>query len=381
MDGHKLEHLFRLPYARTWNVILLTVMNFKPACKTKMNNLSSFFLFLVITFVLTACEHSPSLDTVSVQGRTMGTTYSVKVVGAKSDLPSDVDLKSWADAVFVDINQSMSTYIPDSELSVLNTSIKEQWQPVSSDLLYVLSLSQKISHLSSGSFDITVAPLVNLWGFGPKAQRSKIPSEETIASVRASVGFKNLSLDLESKSIQKPAGLALDLSAVAKGYAVDALAAVLLEKGYTNFMVEVGGELYLLGLNGRGSTWTIGIETPSYELLTQGQAPVRAVALSGKGMATSGDYRNYYEEAGVRYSHTIDPLTGSPISHNLASVTVIANECAEADALATALNVMGAQKAMALAEEIGLAAYLIIRKDEGFTVRYSSAFRPYLVKE
>lgn len=341
--------------------------------------LPSFFLLLIFVS-LSGCDNL-SLDMVNVQGRTMGTTYSVKIVGVKSELPSSKKLLAWSDSTFEKINQSMSTYIPDSELSLLNTSTSDQWKTVSSDLLYVLSLSQKISRLSGGAFDITIAPLVNLWGFGPKAQQEKIPVQNEIDEVKANIGFTKLQLDLKAKTMQKPIGLTMDLSAVAKGFAADALAKVLVAKGYKNMMVEVGGELVLLGVNNRGEEWTIGIETPSYELLSDKKTPVRAVRLSGKGMATSGDYRNYYEEAGMRYSHTIDPSTGRPIVHALASVTVIADECAEADALATALNVMGPEKALTLAEDNSLAVYLIVRNGEEYDVQYSSAFRPYLVKD
>lgn len=316
---------------------------------------------------------------VSVSGQTMGTTYSVKLVSDGETLPSSDVLATWADSTFAAVNESMSTYLEDSELSVLNRSEVQSWQPVSAPLMEVLVLSQEISRKSDGAFDITVMPLVNLWGFGPQ-ERVSAPDMDAINRTMAWIGYDKLSVDAERGAVRKPVGFTLDLSAIAKGYAADQLAEKLRAEGYRHFMVEVGGELVLAGLNNRGKPWRIGIETPNYELFSATKAPASAVDISNKGMATSGDYRNYYEVDGVRVSHTIDPKSGRPITHTLASVTVIADTSAEADGWATALNVMGAERALALAAEEQLAIFMLVREGDGFKAMHSAAFEPYLVQ-
>lgn len=335
----------------------------------------SLFLWLLIG--LCACSKS-GLDLVAVNGETMGTYYHVKLVGESGALPEAAELQNWADAEFARINQSMSTYIGDSELSLLNTTQGQGWLEVSSDLMHVLMVSQRVSQLSDGAFDITVMPLVNLWGFGPAEHDFQIPTDEEIQQTLSAIGYQKLVLDPENSRLQRPNGVTLDLSAVAKGFAADAVGRVLADKGYANYMVEVGGELALHGVSPRGGPWRIGVEKPEYGLPLGQPAPAQTVELSGVGMATSGDYRNYYELNGERYSHTIDPLTGRPIKHKLASVTVIAESCALADAMATALNVLGPEKGYALAAKAGVAAYFIVSAEKGFTVEYTDEFKQYL---
>lgn len=308
----------------------------------------------------------------------MGTTYSVKVVlDGERNLAAN-RLKAIADEEFLGVNQQMSTYINNSELSLWNQHGNGDWQSVSAELFDVLQLSNTISVKSGGAFDVTVMPLVNLWGFGPDGEKA-IPTEEQIAVAKSQVGYQQIELDSKQRRLRKPAQVHVDLSAVAKGFGADQLARRLAREGFAHFMVEVGGELAVKGYSRRGTPWRIGIETPSYSLLRAPEGPAAAVDLSDAGMATSGDYRNYYEVDGVRVSHTIDPLTGAPITHGLASVSVIAKTCAEADAWATALNVIGPDKALALAEREGLAVYLIIRDGDDFVTKVSTAFKPYLV--
>lgn len=335
-------------------------------------------LFLLIVIYLTGCQPQTHPQ-VSVTGQTMGTTYSIKLVGEGKALPESGTLLGWADTTFAAINQSMSTYIEDSELSLLNRAESEVWQPISVPLLDVLLLSQTISTKSDGAFDITVMPLVDLWGFGPKQYQSP-PDTDTIRQTMEQIGFDKVSIDSTRGAIRKPKDVTLDLSAIAKGYAADQLAEKLRAEGYRHFMVEVGGELVLAGHNAEGKPWRIGIEMPDYQLLSGPRGPFNAVDITNKAMATSGDYRNYYEVEGVRFSHTIDPKSGRPITHNLASVTVIADTCAEADGWATALNVLGADKAMALALREQLAVFLIVREGEEFRALNSPAFSPYLVQ-
>ncbi len=338
--------------------------------------LSLFLLCVLSVTVASGCSPKPDADVVVIQGQTMGTTYSVKVVAAKAALPSESDLKTWSDEVLGAINQSMSSYISTSELSLLNASAEQGWVDASPPLYQVLEVSQGISTLTEGAFDITVMPLVNLWGFGPKPNQFKLPSDEALAKAQEQVGYAKI--ELSEGKVRKPAGVTMDLSAVAKGYAVDQVASMLLEKGFANVMVEVGGELVMRGKSPRGGPWRIGVENPRYNVLVSEPSAAQTVELSDVAMATSGDYRNYYELRGKRYSHTIDPHTGRPITHKTASVTIIANTCAKADALATAMTVMGAKKGLALAEQHQVAALFIVKTDEGFESKASSAFERYL---
>jgi thiamine biosynthesis lipoprotein len=268
----------------------------------------------------------------------------------------------------------MSTYIDNSELSRFNRHPVDQWFSVSPELFEVLLASIELGWLSGGALDISVGPVVDLWGFGPAERGGQLPEADVLADALALVDFRALELDLAENRVLKTKPVQLDLSAIAKGFAVDMIARLLRDQGYQNFMVEIGGELYMAGNSPRGSPWRIAIEEPN---ALPGQVH-RAILVSDKAVATSGDYRNYFEHDGKRYSHTIDPITGRPVIHNLASVTVIADDAAIADGLATAINVMGPKAGLALAQQQGLAIYLIVKTDQGFDSRYSDAFAPYL---
>ena len=337
--------------------------------------MKAVLLLLLFASALFKSGCSPDgLQLVSTHGETMGTWYNVKLVGERRSLPSESQLNRWSEDVFLAINESMSTYIASSELSRLNRSPGTDWHTVSAPLFEVVQISQQISQLTDGAFDITVAPLVNLWGFGPLERGQQVPDDALIAEALSLTGFRKLELDATRQALRRPPGMMLDLSAVAKGYAADELARVLMSKGFENILVEIGGELRLRGVNQRGTPWRIGIESPSYDVSAPADSPAKTVVLSDHGMATSGDYRNFYEVDGVRLSHTISPLTGTPVAHNLASVTVIADTCAQADALATAFSVMGDTEAFALAESRNIAAYFIVRDKDGFIARQTDAF-------
>ena len=305
----------------------------------------------------------------------MGTQYRVKWVAGGSAV-DPVRLQQQVDQKLVWINSIMSTYIDDSELSLVNQGPVNEWITVTAPLFEVLRLSQEISIQSSGAFDITVGPLVNRWGFGPDEIQQKLPSEQEIATLRERVGYRHLELDsgIDNFRLKKHADIYLDLSAIAKGYATDVLAELLFDQGIQNFLIEIGGELRLAGLNADGEDWRIGVEQPT--LLHQGA--VAAVQVTDAGVATSGDYRNYYEVDGVRFSHTINPATGRPITHALVSVTVIAASGALADAYATAINVKGPEQGYQFALEKQLAAYFIIRDGDAFGLKYTPQFEHYL---
>nr|WP_100169213.1 FAD:protein FMN transferase [Microbulbifer agarilyticus] len=328
-------------------------------------------LFLFVLLVLVGCAQEQEEPTTwKLSGPTMGTFYHITVV----DVPAGLDqaeLKSAVDAELAAVNQEMSTYIPDSELMRVNAGPVAEPVKLSQNLALVMRDSLEIYRNSGGAFDVTVGPLVNLWGFGPSPEPEVVPSDEQIDAAREKIGSDALLLDGQVLTRSRP--VQIDLSAIAKGHGVDRVADLLVQKGIGNFLVEVGGELRTAGVNPAGATWRIGIERPA-----AGQVVQKPIKVSGKGIATSGDYRNYYERDGKRYAHTLDPRTGRPVEHQLASVTVIAESCALADGYATALNVMGAEAALKLAEELQLAVFLLVKTESGFEERSSSAFKPYL---
>ncbi|MBL4827499.1 MAG: FAD:protein FMN transferase [Spongiibacteraceae bacterium] len=314
----------------------------------------------------------------------MGTSYHITVVepddGNSEAVPTlgKEALASRVELRLALINQQMSTYLDNSELSTFNRAPVGQWQNVSPELFDVLMLSLELGWLSNGAFDISVGPLVALWGFGSTDNRldkqRSLPSQDEITRVLENVGFQYLEFNMLDNRVRKLRNIELDLSAIAKGYGVDKLAELLLSTGYQHFMVEVGGELRLHGNSPRGTPWRIAIEQPG-----SGFTDVhRAVSVSGVGLATSGDYRNYFEYEGKRYSHTINPKTGAPITHNLVSVTVIAQTSAYADGLATAISVMGLEMGLQLAQQQNFAVYFISKTKDGFETVASDAFKPYL---
>jgi len=224
---------------------------------------------------------------------------------------------------------------------------------------------------------VTVGPLVNLWGFGPDGRRTAPPPEADIASARARIGYRSLELDPAQRAVRKLLpDLYIDLSAIAQGYAADEVSLYLEQIGVRNYMAEIAGEIRAAGVNADGRAWRIGIERPG-----NGEPVVeRVVELRDAGLATSGDYRNYFEQDGIRYSHHIDPATGRPVTHNLASVTVVHPSATFADAMATALLVLGPERGLALAGREKLAVFLIIRAGSGFEEKDTEAFRRLLAE-
>lgn len=310
----------------------------------------------------------------------MGTQYHIKVV-VTDPIHKSEDfqnrLKQLVTDKLVATNQSMSTYIDDSELSLINKAPINEWMDLSPDLFELLMLCHKVSIESNGAFDTTVGPLVNLWGFGPN-KTEVIPSQHQIDELLSRIGYQKILLeamrDTDVGRIKKSADVYIDLSSAAKGFAADLLARDFRALNLHNFMIEVGGELYVSGMNAQGKLWTIGVEKPS--LLHDGS--LQAIHVSNVGIATSGEYRNYYEVDGVRASHTIDPTTGKPINHKLVSVTVVSAMSGLSDAYATALNALGDEKGFLLAEKLELAAYFIVKSDDGFVTKYTPSFKPYL---
>ena len=329
-----------------------------------------FRLFLMLTVILLAgCDRELPMV---IHGQTMGTTFTIKAIRSDNSVIETEALKMLIERELFDLNRLMSTYIVDSELSRLNRSAVNEPFAVSADTRIVLAKALQIYQMSAEKFDATVGPLVNLWGFGPGGGGDKIPEQEKVAVALQKVGMNKLSLD--DQGVTRQVDSYIDLSAIVKGYAVDRIGELLKKQGFVNYLVEIGGELKANGRNEQGKTWTIAIEKPS----ALERAPYKAIPLRNMGMATSGDYRNYFEKEGKRYSHTLDPTTGYPIAHNVASVTVIAESTMFADGVATAINVMGLEDGMAMAEANNIAVLVIIKSGAGFSEHLSSSFTEYL---
>lgn len=312
---------------------------------------------------------------VHLHGETMGTVYTVTIADEVEERSAEA-LRAEIDRLLEAINRRMSTYLPDSELSLINRSPSTGWRTVSPELLFVLQRAYEIGVLSDGAFDVTVAPIVNLWGFGPDKQVSLPPDAEAVRRARESVGYRLLSMRSEPPAVRKhKPELYIDLSAIAKGYAVDRLAELLRSRGLEHYLIDIGGELYAGGLNAEGRPWRVAIERPD----SDSDLPLRVVSLSGHAVATSGDYRNYIEVDGRRYSHTIDPHAGAPVSHATALVSVVGRDAMTADALATALLVMGEAAGRDWAERHQVAAYFVSREDGGaLRASWSSAFSDFI---
>lgn len=307
----------------------------------------------------------PALHVLS--GRTMGTGWSLRLH------VEDADALAWLEqgiqAQLDEVVAQMSHWEADSDLSRYNRAAAGATHVLPPAFAVVLSTALQLAQDSDGAYDPTLGPLTNLWGFGPDGAHGGAPDEARLADAAARVGWKRLRFDAATRTLLQPGGAYLDLSSIAKGYGVDRVAEYLLQQGVGAFLVEVGGELRAHGRKPDGSDWQVAVELPHDE-----DAAAAVVALEGLSIATSGDYRRYFDDDGQRYSHTIDPRSARPVSHRLASVTVLHAQCMQADALATALTVMGPEAGMAYANRHGLAALFLIRDGDGFVARATPGF-------
>jgi len=312
-------------------------------------------------------------------GATMGTTYSVKVVDDRESASGELLALEVGEMLKALDREVMSTYSEDSELTEINKAAINEKLVLSDAMTEVLSLALDVNALTDGAFDVTVGPLVNRWGFGPEQRhQSRIPDQAEIDAMLVRIGSQYLDLDASASTLVKRTDVYIDLSGIAKGYAVDQLAKYLDGRGYSSYFIEVGGELRIKGYKPGEQTWVPAIESPvdtAPQVHNIFYAKGESIAVAG-----SGDYRNYFDLDGVHYSHEIDPETGWPVTHNLAAVYVIDASAARADALATAFMVLGTQRAFALAQRIGVAAYFISKREvqEGFDDLYTSQFAHYL---
>jgi len=341
-----------------------------------VNKLIKWLALTGLAFFIVSCvETQPAL--LHMQGQTMGTYYQVKYVLSpdqqNNEKLSVAALQAEIDKRLELVNDQMSTYRPDSELSRFNRAEKSLL--VSDATRRVVADALLIFKQSHGAYDATVGPLVNLWGFGPDKKPNKVPSEKLIAEKRKLVGSQYLSIDGNKLSKAIP-DLYLDLSSIAKGYGVDFIAEYLQQLGIDNYLVDIGGELRVHGFKPANKQWTLAIERP-----VAGQNVQRLIHIGDNAIATSGDYRNYFESDGIRYSHTIDPTTGKPINHKLVSVTVIDKSSMHADGLATAITVLGPEAGLAFAKEQHIPVFLLVKAGDDFIEHFTPEFEPYLLEE
>lgn len=338
---------------------------------------------LSLCILLCACD-SPASSPVAehtarvLDGKTMGTSWRVSIIGV--DENSVPTLRQKIEAQLNADDHLLSTWKKDSALMQFNlASTTEPW-PVSAELADIITLSLRIGAKTDGAMDITLGPLVNLWGFGPYPQPLTTPTTQQIAAAKARMGLQHLTVinHADHQYLQKDiADLFVDLSTVGEGYAADHLARLMEQEGISRYLVSVGGALVSRGMNAHDKPWRVAIQKPT----DQENAIQALVDINGHGISTSGSYRNYYQLEGKRISHVIDPYTGRPVEHNLLSVTVIAPTALEADGWDTGLMVLGPEKAQAVAREQGLAVYMIIKDGDKFTSWMSPQFRPFLVGE
>jgi thiamine biosynthesis lipoprotein len=320
--------------------------------------------------VLAGCEKP--VEQIHLSGPTMGTTYNIKYIAAEGQ-PSPQELQVEVDRLLEEVNDQMSTYRKDSELSRFNQSESLEAFEVSPQTATVVKEAIRLNGLTLGALDVTVGPLVNLWGFGPEARPEVVPTDAELSERKAMTGIQHLAVDGNMLKKDIP-NLYVDLSTIAKGWGVDVVADYIQSQGILNYMVEVGGEMRLKGLNREGVAWRIAIEKPSVE-----ERSIQEIIEPGDmAVATSGDYRNYFERDGVRYSHIINPATGKPINHKVVSVTVLDASSMTADGLATGLMVLGEEQGMRIAEQNNIPVFMIVKTQDGFKEMASTAYKPFL---
>jgi thiamine biosynthesis lipoprotein len=321
---------------------------------------------------------APRVATLS--GPTMGTTWTVKLVA-----PRGADLAQLQHGIQGEVDRvvaQMSTYEADSDLSRFNRAPGGTWQELPPEFFDVLDHALALAHDSGGAYDPTVGPLVNLWGFGPGAREHKVPADGDIQAARARLGWDRIRLDRERHRALQPGGVYVDLSAIAKGFGSDQVARYLERGGVQDYLVDISGELRAHGTRPGGAPWQVAIEKPGAAegAVERSDQVWRVLALRNRSIATSGDYRHFFEDAGRSYSHHIDPRTGRPVEHRIASVTTVADDCMDADAMGTTIMVLGAEAGLAFAERRGAAVLLLLHDGDGFVERTTPAFAALLAE-
>jgi len=342
---------------RVWKTVVLLVLTLGAILVLRWANLST---------------PQPVDEMLVLSGEVWTTTYSIKVVPS-AQVPSDVDaMRAAVDRELMQVEDTMSRFKSGSLLDRFNRHESTESLPVTEELADLVQLALDVSVATGGSYDVTVAPLVRLWGFDAQKGRVIGPSQEDIDEMHKRVGYRLLTVERDPPALRKGTPLLdVDLSSIAKGYGVDRVALALEDLGYHRYMVEIGGEIRVKGTRPDGESWRIGVERP----LEDRREIHRVLPLKSGSMASSGEYRNFYELDGKRVSHTIDPAMGRPIAYLSSSVTVVADRCSEADAWATAMNVLGPERGLQLANELGLSVLFVVRSDDGtWEDRESHAF-------
>ncbi|WP_248797593.1 FAD:protein FMN transferase [Pseudomonas sp. MWU13-2105] len=315
--------------------------------------------------LLAGCGNTDSLE--QFGGPTMGSTYSIQYVRHAAG-PAVAEVRPAVEAILAEVDGQMSTYRGDSVIERFNELPAHSCQVMPAAILELVRVGEQLSRDSDGAYDLTVEPLMNLWGFGPQGREEKVPDAAQLAEVRQRVGHHYLRID--GDQLCKDAAVEVDFNSIAAGYTVDRIVDRLKALGLDSFLAEATGELKAVGKKPDGSPWRIALEVPRDDQ----QVAQRVIALDGYGVSTSGDYRNYFEQDGKRYSHTFDALTGAPITHNLASVTVIHPSTLMADGLSTLLLILGPERGWDYAEKHGIGAFFVMRADTGFVTRTNQAF-------
>lgn len=336
----------------------------------------AWMLALAFLMLLSACG-SKEQSALRLQGESMGTTWHITLIPNANTKQDAKTLRVGVEQILARIDEQMSNWRQDSEISRFNQTQTTDWFSVSLDLVKVIQAAQQVSQFSNGVYDITIGPLVNLWGFGSTQKTELKPAEAEIQAALAKVGYQKLSTQEQPPALRKALPeMYVDLASIAPGYAVDLIGQYFEQQGIIDYMIELGGEVRTLGKSPRGDDWRIGIEKP----VDLGNAVQQGMVLVNSGLSTSGDYRDFFIENGKRYSHTIDTMTGYSASHNLASVSVVAENTTLADAYSTMLMAMGELKGRAFADQHQLKAFFIWRTDQGFETYATAGFQPSLLK-
>lgn len=320
----------------------------------------------IIIFLISGCNPPP--EKIMISGSAQGTYYAVTYFDTQGR-----NLQPEIDSLLREFDKTASMWVPTSLISRVNRG--EPDLKINDWFIELFEMSNTIGENTSGAFDMTIGPLVNAWGFG-FTDRQKL-DERKVDSLRMLVDYRKVEISGDSVVMEIP-GMMFDFNGIAQGYSVDLLVGFLVSRGINSCLVDIGGEVYARGRKPDGSLWTVGIERPTETALSEREIEA-VVGLEDRAMATSGSYRKFYEENGIRYSHTIDPSTGYPVTHKLLSVTVVAGNCAIADGYATAFMVMGLQRSMKLLEDRDdLEAYFISSSDDGFEITYTKGMEKML---
>jgi thiamine biosynthesis lipoprotein len=334
---------------------------------------------LILCFALGGCTAPPAARETSSQaetllsGETMGSAWTVKAVGVPP-----VDAAALQDGIqsrFDAVNLALSTWRADSALSRFNARDDGEWTDIDPEFAAVLRYALSLGAASGGAYDVTVGPLVNLWGFGPDPRTWRVPEAAAIEAARARVGWRKVEVDAVRDRARKAPGVRVDLSSLGKGRGVDRVAEYLDAHGISNYLVDLSGKLRAHGTNARGEPWRIAVETPGPDQPNAAAIWPAIVTLRDTSVATAGDYRRFFESGGKHYSHIIDPATGAPVTHHTVSATALAADCMRADALATVFMAMPPDAALSLANDTAVPALLIDREGGQLVVRPSRAWR------